>query len=307
MGWVFLVGGLRPWRATRFVAGLTRGRNLSKRRIMRLEFLTSVSCKLARVAWLFVALAQGCATRSELSARVRPGIPEWAQGNTVERTGQLLKVVCSGQGPSIDHARKYALGNCKSGAIDFLRSDVSVRGVTVESETGVAVHQEIQQNAFYRGLACKPLRDEVRPADGGLFEVWLKCEFDLSKVQQATSPDEDSAPASTNGNGGVPLADREGLVRQREMRWDGQTKNPSTGTSTTVIDIVSIPPCESLVVKGRNARPVKCSADGVTSVTIGPGDEEIIVRASGWLSKTVKVAPGAPRHETVQVILDPVN
>jgi hypothetical protein len=274
---------------------------------MRLVVSKSVTGKWARTGVILVALAQGCATRGELRAKSSPGLPEWARGNTVERSGQLLKVVCSGQGPSVDHARKYALGNCKSTAIDFLRSDVSVRGVTVESETGVAVHQEIQQNAFYRGLACKPLRDEVRPADGGLFEVWLKCEFNLANVQETTSPEADAPAPNAHGNGSIPQGEREGLVRQRELRFDEGARGPSTGTSTTVIDIVSIPPCESLVVKGRNARPVRCSADGVTSVTIGPGDEEIIVRASGWLSKTVKVVPGAPRHETVQVILDPVN
>ncbi len=262
------------------------------------------------LAWVAIGLAiaaRGCTVRQEMSARLQAGIPEWTQGNTAVRAGNDLQVVCSGQGPSIDQARAWALRSCKSSALDFLRSDVAVRGVTVESETGVAMHQEIEERAYYKGLACKPLRDEVRALDGGLFEVWLKCGFDLTKVEKTQTPDEASDEA---GNGAGQTADndanRSQLVRQRELRIDSnQASMPAR--SNYVVDIVSIPPCESLVIRGRKSRPVRCSGDGVTSVAVEAGDQEIIVRAAGFMSKTVKIIPGVQRHETVQVVLDPAN
>ncbi|MEY4630227.1 MAG: hypothetical protein RIQ81_347 [Pseudomonadota bacterium] len=215
-------------------------------------------------------------------------------------------VICSGQGPSVDHARAYSVRSCKSAATDFLRSDIAVRGVTVESEHGVSVHQEVQENASFKGLSCNPLRDQVRAISDGLYEVWLKCAFDLSKVEQTKGVVDEGGAQSDKSPQRMPKSDREGLVRQRELQFD-RSQPISAGASSWVMDIVSIPPCDSLVVKGKKARPVKCSPVGVTSLTIESGDEEVIVRAEGYLSKSIKIIAAGSRHETFQVILDPAN
>ena len=288
--------------------GLYLRQILTKSQSMRSKFGKSIPRFLAVPAFVVGVVCVACAVHKELNARIQSTIPEWAQDNTATRSGNALKVVCSGQGPSIDQARKYAVRSCKSSAVDFLRSDLSVRGVTVESETGVAVHQEIRENAWYTGLACKPLQDEVRPVEGGLFEVWLKCEFDMAKVRKSDMPADDAGDESpVAGSSTFSQSGRQDLVRQRELRFDDNSSTGASRSASAVLDIVSIPPCESLVVRGRKPRPLKCSGEGVTSVTVDPGDVEIIVRATGFLSKSVRITPGPQRHETVQVILDPAN
>ena len=247
-----------------------------------------------------------CATRQTVGNRLQRSIPDWAKGNTASKKGQELEIVCAAAGPSIDQARAHALQRCKASAMEFLRSDTTVQGVTIESESSVTIHQEVRSTAHYKGLSCKPIQDEVSTVEGGSFEMWLKCGFDLSKVQETSGPEAESHNTMNAADTREDQADRTGLVRQRQLEM-APAAPVRSATSNHVIDIVSIPPCESLVIRGIRARPLRCAQNGVTSVAIDPGDKEIIVRAPGYISKTFKLTPGNQRHETVQVILDPAN
>ena len=242
----------------------------------------------------------------DLHAEGRSDLPVWARENTVVQQDRVLKVVCSGRGPSVDQARTYALRNCKSATADFLQNDLTVRGLTVESESGVAIHQEIEGRTHFKGISCKPLQDHVRSLTDGLVEVWLRCEFDLSKVEQTTELKDDVEP-QVNSSRGLDPSQKLDLVKQRELNVEDGARRAVPASLSTVLDVISIPPCESLIIRGLKSRPIKCSAGGITSATLDAGDFEVVVRAAGYLSKRVRISPGGKRHETVQVILDPEN
>ena len=262
--------------------------------------------KFIKTGIYLTLVAMSMAVWQELHAEGRTDLPIWAKENTVVQQERNLRVVCSGRGPSVDQARTYALRSCKSAAADFLQNDLTVRGLTVESEGGVAIHQEIEGRAHFKGLFCKPLRDYVRSLSDGLFEVWLRCEFDLTKVEQTNEQREGIEP-QVNTSRGLDPSQKLDLVKQRELEVDDGGRRPVPASLATVLDVISIPPCETLIIRGLKSRPIKCSAGGITSATLDAGDFEIIVRASGYLSKRVRISPGGKRHETVQVILDAEN
>ena len=262
--------------------------------------------KLIKLGVYFTSVTISLAVWQDLRAEGRADLPSWAKENTVVQQDRTLRVVCSGRGPSVDQARTYALRNCKSSTADFLQNDLTVRGLTVESESGVAIHQEIEGRTHFKGLSCKPLQDHVRSLSDGLLEVWLRCEFDLAKVEQTAEQREDVDPQA-NSTRGLDSSQKLELVKQRELNVDDGARRSAPASLATVLDVISIPPCESLIIRGLKSRPIKCSAGGITSATLDVGDFEVVVRAAGYLSKRVRISPGGKRHETVQVILDPEN
>lgn len=262
--------------------------------------------KLIKLGVYFTSVTISLAVWQDLRAEGRADLPSWAKENTVVQQDRTLRVVCSGRGPSVDQARTYALRNCKSATADFLQNDLTVRGLTVESEGGVAIHQEIEGRTHFKGLSCKPLQDHVRSLSDGLLEVWLRCEFDLAKVEQTAEQREDVDPQA-NSTRGLDSSQKLELVKQRELNVDDGARRSAPASLATVLDVISIPPCESLIIRGLKSRPIKCSAGGITSATLDVGDFEVVVRAAGYLSKRVRISPGGKRHETVQVILDPEN
>ncbi|NBQ52366.1 MAG: hypothetical protein EBU49_02130 [Proteobacteria bacterium] len=139
-----------------------------------------------------------------------------------------------------------------------------------------------------------------------MVEVWLRCEFDLSKVEQTNELKDDVEPQA-NSSRGLDPSQKLDLVKQRELNVEDGARRAAPASLSTVLDVISIPPCESLIIRGLKSRPIKCSAGGITSATLDAGDFEVVVRAAGYLSKRVRISPGGKRHETVQVILDPEN
>lgn len=241
-------------------------------------------------------------------------IPNWAQKNTLQIDGSRLSVVCSGQGPSVDLARAYAIRNCRISASDTIQDRYSVQGLTIESDKDVGFHQEVESKGSFKGLSCQPVKDEVRRFGSGLYEVWLQCNFDLGKIQRVTTDEEDDGGQMTDTAHGRTPSDavhsiqREQLVGQRAVAIT--TPKPIHDAEIDfikVLDIVSIPPCDKILIRGEKPRSMNCSAEGITSLTVGNSDKELIIQSPGFLSKTFKILPGLNRHETIQVILEPKN
>lgn len=241
-------------------------------------------------------------------------IPNWAQKNTLQIDGSRLSIVCSGRGPSVDLARAYAIRNCRISASDTIQDRYAVQGLTIESDKDVGFHQEVESKGSFKGLSCQPVKDEVRGVGNGLYEVWLKCNFDLGKIQRVTTDEEDDGGEMAGTTHERTPSDafnsiqREQLVGQRAVAiTTAKPIHDGEIDFIKVLDIVSIPPCNKILIRGEKPRSMNCSAEGITSLTVTSSDKELIIQSPGFLSKTFKIPPGMNRHETIQVILEPKN
>jgi hypothetical protein len=59
-------------------------------------------------------------------------------------------------------------------------------------------------------------------------------------------------------------------------------------SSTTSIVISTVPPCDTILVSGQKSRVIDCK-DNPMSVLFQAGDQEIIVRANGFIPKHVRL------------------
>lgn len=226
-------------------------------------------------------------------------VPEWAKKNSQSLSGRVLKLVCSGTGPSLNIARRDALDSCRSSARNQLVTNIKVRSLTVQSEKSSGFHEEISENITYVGLNCIPDKEEIEESDGS-FTVWMQCRFDLSKVTIA--PEESKEPQVEQSN------DYEGISNKKELTTLETKALKRVATKiiqdqNTTMSIVSIPRCESLIVRGAKSRVVDCTENPMTIVIDG-GDNEILVRSRGYKPKKIILNKEKKSHETIQVTLD---
>ena len=107
--------------------------------------------------------------------------PDWAKQNTQVRKGNLYRVVCTGEAPSIDLARREALQSCRNSATSQLMTEANIKRVTIETERAVAYHQEVSEDLNYKGLDCVPEQEQIDDHQSSV-QVWMKCLFDLNKA-----------------------------------------------------------------------------------------------------------------------------
>lgn len=234
-----------------------------------------------------------------LGGNAQAKVPEWAMKNSQSMSGGVLRVVCSGTGPSLDIARRDALNSCRSSARDQLVTNIKVRSLTVQSEKSSGFHEEISENTTYVGLNCIPDKEEIEESDGSL-KIWMQCRFDLSKVKVIA---EESKEPQTKEQ-----YDHEGIANKQELIML-EARSLKIGAAKTIQDqnttlsIASIPRCESLVIQGVKSRVVNCTENPMT-ITIDAQDNEILMRARGYKPKRIILNKEKKSHETIQVTLD---
>lgn len=219
-------------------------------------------------------------------------MPSWATRDTQVRAGDVFTVVCSGQGPSVDLARREAMTSCQGMASLQLSSETSVRAISVETELDAALHQEVRSKVVLVGLTCAPLKEEIEEREG-LVEVWVKCRYDLSKVV-TTTPQGDEPEKHPD----------QSQLRQVERRGDAAKVGQYLVGSKTTVTIATIPKCASILVRGAKPRVVQCVRNPVP-LSLEIDDREAIVRADGYIPKTINLT-GDQRHDH-EVVLDPVD
>lgn len=228
--------------------------------------------------------------------------PEWARTNTQSLSGTIFSTTCSGTGPSIDLARKDALDSCKLSARQQLVSSIKVKSLTIQTEQSSGFHEEISENTQYSGLTCTPNKDEVEDLDGS-YRVWMQCKFDLSKVSVVTQSDTIQEVPSSNISGDS-VKNRDSLVSVEQRQLISKDPQYLTNDQST-LSLSSIPACESLVIRGPKGRVIQCTENPI-AIILNQTDEEIIVRANGYKPKTISLGPEKRRHDSVNVILDPL-
>jgi hypothetical protein len=194
-------------------------------------------------------------------------------------TAHALTVACDGTGPSRGTAIQDALASCAEIATSRLQSKFDIKTITIESEKDAGVHQEIKSDTKYAGLKCKPVHEDVAETDLG-YRAYEQCEYDLKEIKELV--------------GTPPPKDAPGLM-----------KSTSSGDPTS-LTISSVPACESiLVISGKSPRIERCHGSP-TTILLNPSDGEIVVRAIGFQSKTLKLAHPRERssHDSVMVVLE---
>lgn len=214
-------------------------------------------------------------------------IPSWAKKDSTRRQGSLLTTVCEGTGPSASLARKEAISGCQVTAKQFLNRETKIKTLSVETEYSVGFHQEVEETGIIHNLTCNPKRDEVTER-ADQYHVWVECQFDLNQTK--------SEPARLT----KPIVEKEEGIKSLKAIKPSTAVDIDRDIRTVFLE--SIPSCESIVVRGQKPRTLKCETNPMR-VVVDKSDEEIIVRATGFLPKTISIQKGRS-NETLQVFLE---
>ncbi len=230
-------------------------------------------------------------------------IPPWAKSNTQERVGSSLRIVCQGEGPSVDIARKTATSQCIGSASHQLQTDIHVQTVNVESEKSVAYFQEISSDQHFSGLVCQPKKEEVEETKNGLFQVWLLCDFNLPKIKQVSTKEEAEEKMTSNKKELSLSAANHGLAAVKNHGTIPEV-NLYMASSRTTLYLETVPMCASLIIRGETTRNIQCTGNP-QPVVIDSSDREIIVQADGCVPKTVNLKNTRNENgESIRILLD---
>jgi hypothetical protein len=217
-------------------------------------------------------------------------MPGWALSNTQELSGSTYRVVCSGQGPSIDLARREAEQSCKASAAGKLSTTGTVSVVTIETEKDIGLHQEVSERISYRNLLCEPENEAVDEGEGHI-TVWLKCRFNL--LAASTAADDSPEP------GGATAVTEEAKVTLTPIA-SGPVSQVSSSTS---LSVSVVPACDDILVSGGRPRVVRCDGNPV-SVVVTDADSVATVRAKGYQPKKIKLKGSGRSFDSIQVIME---
>lgn len=234
---------------------------------------------------------------STLCLSTSHAIPAWVKSNPEKLNGSTYTVNCYGEGPALDIARNQAKDSCLSSASKQARNQFKVKTLTVETETSVGLHQEVETDSQVTGLVCNPLNEYVQESDSQ-FKVWIQCRFDLALIKFRPSLD---------GNNVTPTTSDDSVKNRKELS-SVKSKRVSAGRNITssergTLTISSVPKCTSIIIEGKRPRVESC-IENPLSIVVFEGDRKIIVRADGYQPKTVILSDSLKPNETVQIILE---
>lgn len=175
--------------------------------------------------------------------------PDWI-GRVPTQVGSALEVACHGFGPDDFTAFASAMNECRDVAAQTLLQSFRVKDLTIQTERDSAYHSEVAQESTVSGLKCA-----VKQVYSEGNEKWILCLFDTSKAK--VTPVVTEAP--------------ETLFNKEEK----------------FVVLVVAPGCDSILVVGKPARIIRCQQNPIT-VTLRPGDEELVVRHKGYAPKHIK-------------------
>ena len=229
-------------------------------------------------------------------------IPSWAREGGQQRIGQVYRVACSGIGPDASIARREAIESCQSSAGQQLLTNIRVKSLSVETEKEVAFHQEISDEAQFSNLRCNPLKEKINDTDQQV-KLWLLCEFDLSKAKAIPLNSKNDPTEAKTTNNGI-IKNKDDLERVTAKYGRGKTGRYLSGQQKT-ITISVVPQCTDLLIRGEEpSRTIACHENPVT-VVVDQADTEIIVRASGYMPKTLSLSKRKEVEDYAEVILVP--
>lgn len=223
--------------------------------------------------------------------------PAWVKSNPEKLNGSIYTVSCYGEGPALDIARNQAKDSCLSSALRQAKTVFKVKTLTVETETAVGLHQEVESELQISGLTCKPINEDIQESDSQV-KIWIQCRFDLSLAKIEGN----SAKKETQS-----LDFGDSVKNRKELSKLKSKANPRSHNISSaerkVLTISSVPQCTSLLIEGKSPRVQACTENPL-SVVLNEGDLRIIVRAAGYQPKTVVLSDSIKPNDTVQIVLE---
>lgn len=233
--------------------------------------------------------------------------PEWARQNGIQQQGNLLTIISTGNGPSLDLARQSAIDQAKSTAANQINGSASVRSMSIETEKSASYHSEVFSAKKVEGLICQPDR-EYSEERGGSYSVWLTCKFDVSKARVVSVEESDLKKDPASGRAGPDNRIVKGSDLMNRPPAEGVLPpTPIAFGENKQLAITVVPLCESILVRGKQSRSVPCGNNPVTLLVL-PTDNELIVRGPpGYLPKHLDISgrrPASSTLETLEVYLE---
>ncbi len=220
---------------------------------------------------------------------VNAKIPQWAKENSIRKNGDILLVVCNGEGPSVESSRNNALNSCKLSGSQFLSKTFKVKSISIQTEKSVGLHEEISERFEVKNLDCLPKRSEISEVISGTIVTWLQCEFDLKKA----------IAKEINNN----YPDDSNTQKSNELNEENfDTPSEINDELIESITIMTIPNCDTILVVGKLSRTLKCKANPVL-IELMSGDKQLIIRTSKYRPVTLSVSKQNVGR-TIKVILN---
>ena len=192
-------------------------------------------------------------------------------------SGNIVTTACHGLGPDTSVAFKEAMDQCRGLATESLVLSFEVHSLSIQTEQSSGFHQEVESDKIATGLQCKVKKQLEKTTDTGS-DLWLLCEFDAFKAKIENKP----------------------LIANPSVPFSVMQKSQLTQSENKQIIVSTVPPCETLLIRGAMSRIVNCN-NNPSIVFIKPTDEEIIVRASGYVPKHIALSN---EMETLNVFLE---
>lgn len=224
-------------------------------------------------------------------------VPLWAKDGT-KKYGNRYITTCNASGPSVAEARQACIFDAVGGASEQLSTDTKVEKMSVESLDDVSLHSSVTSAVVAKNLICTPLKEEVEEKEDH-FNVWIQCEFDLSKITVV----QNEANPKVNSNANENLD----KLSERRVIERGKPENRTPASDFKYISLSIVPRCTDILIQGEKPRAVFCKNNPVELV-LYPSDKTLTVRATGHLPKSISASDffKSERSET-NVVLDPMR
>jgi hypothetical protein len=238
----------------------------------------SVSSFLSSAILLLAALLINAALHAASNESCKA--PSWSQiQNKTWRAGSKIRIICIGEGPTPTIAQVESKTACDSSAAGEFSSEVKIRDLVVLHDHDVVMDQEIASTSCVLDLFCFDLKS-VTCAQNGVYIAYRQCTYDLSKARLGR-PDE---CLELKGRGKDQSQDSNLATIKKRTSYPAETSFDADGY---VLTISSTPQCADLVVvAGSSSRRIACTSNPMR-LPIKPGDEAVLVRAKGYLPKTI--------------------
>jgi hypothetical protein len=192
-------------------------------------------------------------------------------------------------------AETDARERCDERVANEFRSSINTKEITIIGDRDTASDREVTAQSCVLGLVCqKP--DFATCEDSGRFQTWRSCEYDLGGLSEGTE-----AQCHPNGkaSSGQPPIDEMSSIRSRINIKDRGNHRRGDGY---VLSVTVVPKCDDVMIVGAMSRRLPCTTNPLR-VSIQPDDREVIVRAKGYLPKTL-ILEGRGKEAEVEVYLD---
>jgi hypothetical protein len=224
---------------------------------------------------------------------VVPGV--FKAGEKIQRNGTTIKITCKGEGVTKDLAESDARERCDERVANEYKSSINVKEITISGDSDSASDREVAIHSCVLGLLCqKPNFSTCE--DAGRYQTWRTCEYDLRGLSEGSEAQCNPGHKSPSDQ---PPPDEMSAIRSRINIKDRGAHRRGSGY---VLSVSVVPKCDDILIVGAMSRKLPCTTNPLR-VSIQPEDREVIVRAKGYLPKTLPLE-GLGKETEVEVYLD---